>query len=141
PHPTTHLRRRNVGRLERGRGGGGEGVRRLLRTPGVARLITSQLVARFPGGMLSLGILLHIERIFDSYAAAGAVLAALSVGQAVAGPLPSRWMGVWRMRPVLIRRLHRGAARARPRAAATARLHAHRAGHGAQPAAGAAGGA
>ncbi|MGV3711662.1 MFS transporter [Pseudolysinimonas sp.] len=74
----------------------------LLRTPGVARLLCAQLLARFPGGMLSLGLLIHIEKIFDSYGAAGLVLASMSVGQAVAGPLTSRWMGAWRMRPVLI---------------------------------------
>lgn len=74
----------------------------LMRTPGVARLLVAQLVARFPGGMLSLGLLIHIESIFHSYGAAGLVLASLSVGQAVAGPLTSRWMSAWRMRPVLI---------------------------------------
>lgn len=74
----------------------------LLRTPGVARLLCAQLLARFPGGMLSLGLLIHIEGIFHSYGAAGLVLASLSVGQAVAGPLTSRWMGAWRMRPVLL---------------------------------------
>ena len=74
----------------------------LLRTPGVARLLFAQLVARFPGGMLSLGLLIHIEGIFHSYGAAGLVLASLRIGQAVAGPLTSRWMGIWRMRPVLI---------------------------------------
>lgn len=74
----------------------------LLATPGVARLLFSQLVARFPGGMLSLGLLIHAEGIFHSYAAAGLVLASLSLGQAVAGPLTSRWMGAWGMRPVLI---------------------------------------
>jgi MFS family permease len=74
----------------------------LLRTPGVARIIAAQLVARFPGGMLSLGFLIHIEHIFHSYGAAGLVLAATSVGQAVSGPVTSRWMGRWGMRPVLI---------------------------------------
>jgi len=74
----------------------------LLKTPGVARLIAAQLTARFPNGMLSLAYLLHIEHIFDSYGAAGLVLAATSVGQAIAGPLTSRWMGRWGMRPVLI---------------------------------------
>ncbi|WP_294180746.1 MFS transporter [uncultured Schumannella sp.] len=74
----------------------------LLRTPGVARIITAQLLARFPGGMISLGFLLHLEKIFDSYGAAGLVLAATSAGQALSGPLTSRWMGVWGMRPVLI---------------------------------------
>ncbi|HWH97917.1 MAG TPA: MFS transporter [Pseudolysinimonas sp.] len=74
----------------------------LLRIPGVARLLFAQLVARFPGGMLSLGLLIHVEGIFHSYGIAGLVLASLSVGQAVAGPLAGRWMGVWAMRPVLI---------------------------------------
>ncbi|BDZ63602.1 MFS transporter [Agromyces mangrovi Wang et al. 2018] len=74
----------------------------LLRTPGVARIIAAQLTARFPSGMLSLAFLLHVERETGSYGAAGLVLAATSVGQAVAGPLTSRFMGRWGMRPVLI---------------------------------------
>lgn len=74
----------------------------LLRTPGVARIIAAQLTARFPSGMISLGFLLHMERIFDSYAAAGVVLAATSVGQAISGPLTSRLMGVLGMRRVLV---------------------------------------
>lgn len=73
-----------------------------MRLPGVARLLCAQLVARFPGGMLSLGLLIHIEGIFHSYGVAGLVLASLSVGQAISGPLTSRWMGAWAMRPVLI---------------------------------------
>jgi MFS family permease len=52
--------------------------------------------------MLSLAFLLHIERIHHSYGAAGLVLAATSVGQAIAGPLTSPWMGVWGMRRVLV---------------------------------------
>jgi len=74
----------------------------LLRTPGVARIMAAQLVARFPGGMLSLAYLLHVEHVFNSYGAAGLVLGATSVGQAISGPLTSRWMGVWAIRPVLI---------------------------------------
>jgi len=74
----------------------------LLKTPGIARIIAAQLTARLPGGMLSLAILLHVERIHNSYGAAGLVLAATSIGQGVAGPLTSRWMGVWGMRKVLI---------------------------------------
>ncbi len=74
----------------------------LLRTPGVARIIVAQLAARFPGGMISLGFLIHIEHIFHSYGAAGLVLGATSVGQAISGPVTSRWMGRWGMRPVLI---------------------------------------
>jgi MFS family permease len=52
--------------------------------------------------MLSLAYLLHIEHIHNSYGAAGLVLAATSIGQAIAGPLTSRWMGVWSMRKVLV---------------------------------------
>ena len=74
----------------------------LLKTTGVARIIIAQLVARFPFGMLSLAFLLHVEQVTGSYGAAGIVLAASSVGQALAGPLTSRWMGTWGMRPVLI---------------------------------------
>lgn len=73
----------------------------LLKAPGVARIIAAQLTARFPSGMISLAYLLHIERITDSYGAAGLVLAATSIGQAIAGPLTSRWMGVWGMRRVI----------------------------------------
>ena len=74
----------------------------LLRTPGVARIIAAQLTARFPSGMLSLAYLLHVEHVFDSYGAAGLVLGATSIGQAISGPLTSRWMGAWAIRPVLI---------------------------------------
>lgn len=73
----------------------------LLKTPGVARIIAAQLTARFPFGMLSLAFLLHIERIHHSYGAAGLVLGAMSVGQAIAGPMTSRLMGVLGMRTVL----------------------------------------
>ncbi|MDQ1598008.1 MAG: hypothetical protein QOI70_1432 [Microbacteriaceae bacterium] len=64
--------------------------------------MSAQLLARFPNGMLSLAYLLHIQRIHHSYGAAGLVLAATSIGQAIAGPLTSRWMGVWGMRQVLV---------------------------------------
>lgn len=74
----------------------------LLKSPGVARIITAQLAARFPNGMLSLAYLLHIEHLTGSYGSAGLVLAATSAGQAIAGPLTSRWMGVWGMRNVLV---------------------------------------
>ncbi|WP_433674506.1 MFS transporter [Microbacterium gorillae] len=77
------------------------GYKDLLRTPGVARIIIAQLVARFPNGMTSLAILMHVEQITGYYAAAGLVLAATSVGQAIAGPVASRWMGRWGSRPVI----------------------------------------
>jgi MFS family permease len=74
----------------------------LLGAPGVARIIVAQLVARLPSGMLSLALLVHIERVHHTYGAAGLVLAGASIGQAVAGPLTSRLMGRVGMRPVLI---------------------------------------
>ena len=73
----------------------------LLKTPGVARIISAQLTARLPSGMISLAYLLHIGQSFNSYGLAGLVLAATSFGQALAGPLTSRWMGHWGMRPVI----------------------------------------
>lgn len=63
--------------------------------------MAAQLTARMPSGMLYLAYLIHVERIFDSYGQAGLVLAATSIGQAVAGPLTSRWMGRWGMRTVI----------------------------------------
>lgn len=64
-------------------------------------MIGAQLTARFPNGMMSLAILLHVEQQTGSYGSAGLVLAATSVGQAIAGPITSRWMGVWGMRRVI----------------------------------------
>jgi MFS family permease len=77
------------------------GYRDLLRAPGVGRIIAAQLTARFPNGMTNLALLLHVEHVTGSYGAAGLVLAAASIGQAIAGPVTSRWMGVWGMRRVL----------------------------------------
>lgn len=77
------------------------GYREVVRTPGVVRVIAAQLTARFPGGMTSLAVLLHVEHMTGSYGLAGVVLAASSIGQALAGPVTSRWMGRWGMRRVL----------------------------------------
>jgi MFS family permease len=68
----------------------------------VARIIAAQLVARFPSGMLSLGLLFHVQRRTGSYTAAGAVLAALSIGQALSGPATGRLMGRLGIRPVVL---------------------------------------
>ncbi len=73
----------------------------LLKTPGVGRILAAQLTARFPFGMLSLAFLIYIEHAYGSYGAAGLVLGAMSIGQAIAGPLTSRLMGRWGMRPVI----------------------------------------
>ncbi len=74
----------------------------IVRVPGVARVLLSQLVARFPFGMLSIAFLVFAQRTYDSYAAAGAVLAAMSLGNAVAGPISARFIGVWGVRTVIL---------------------------------------
>lgn len=78
------------------------GYGQILRLPGVTPLIASQLMARAPGGMLSIAIIMHIHNLFGSYSYAGLVVAAYSAGAAIAGPVTSRWMALWGMRPVLI---------------------------------------
>lgn len=75
--------------------------RELGRNPGVFRVLISQLTARFPFGMLSIILLLHIQLAYGDYTSAGIVLATQSVGQAISGPVSSRLMGRVGMRPVL----------------------------------------
>lgn len=68
----------------------------------MASTITAQVVGRFPVGMYALGILLHVEQKFGSYAAAGLVLAALSVGQAMATPVTTRMMSRFGTRRLIL---------------------------------------
>ncbi|MFF8816528.1 MFS transporter [Leucobacter sp. NPDC015123] len=75
--------------------------RELARNEGVFRILFSQLTARFPFGMLSIIVLLHMQEQFGEYTAAGIVLATQSIGQAISGPLSSRLMGRFGMRRVL----------------------------------------
>lgn len=75
--------------------------RDLGRNPGVYRILVSQLTARFPFGMISIIMLLHMQLTFGDYTSAGIVLASQSVGQAISGPLTSRLMGRLGMRRVL----------------------------------------
>ena len=75
--------------------------RDLARQPGVVRVLIAQLTARFPFGMLSIILLLHIELVYGNYSSAGVILAAFSVGMAISGPLSSRYMGIFGMRQVL----------------------------------------
>ncbi|MBL5972985.1 MAG: MFS transporter [Candidatus Leucobacter sulfamidivorax] len=76
--------------------------RDLGRNPGVYRILLAQLTARVPFGMLTIILLLHIQLVYGNYTSAGIILAALSIGQAISGPLSSRLMGVLGMRRVLI---------------------------------------
>ena len=82
----------------------------------MARIIAAQLTARFPNGMTSLAILLHIEHVTGSYGAAGPrARPRRRSGQAIAGPVTSRWMGVWGMRRVLTLDTRRSARSRSPR--------------------------
>src|SRR5699024_2322270 len=74
----------------------------LSRVPGVFRILTSQVTAKIPFGMLSIAVMLHIELTYGDYTSAGIVLAFVSIGQGIAGPVTTRLMGRMGMRPVLI---------------------------------------
>ena len=67
--------------------------RDVLRVPGVLNVTASQLFARLPLGMLNLAILLHVQSKTGAYALAGAAVACVSVGEAVAMPLTARLAG------------------------------------------------
>ncbi len=74
----------------------------LLTTPNLGRVIAAQLVARFPAGMFSLGVLMHVEHVQGNYTSAGLVLAVFSIGMAVAGPIVSRQLSTFGTTRVLL---------------------------------------
>jgi len=74
----------------------------VLSRPGVFRVVSSQLFARFPFGLMSLAFVLHIQQKSGSYALAGLALGLETVGVAVSGPLLGRWMGGWGVRRTLL---------------------------------------
>ena len=74
----------------------------VLSRPGVLRVVSSQLFARFPFGLMSLAFVLHIQQISGSYALAGLALGLETIGVAVSGPLLGRWMGGWGVRRTLL---------------------------------------
>jgi MFS family permease len=73
----------------------------ILRVPGLIAVVLSQLIARFPGGMLALAILIHLQRQTGNFTVPGLVLAALSFGQAIASPVTSRLMSQFGIRTVV----------------------------------------
>ena len=74
---------------------------KLWRTPGVARIVSSQLMARFPFGMMSLGFVIHIQQVHNSYAIAGIALGAETIGAAISGPVLGRNLGVFGVRRLI----------------------------------------
>lgn len=62
----------------------------LLATSQIRRLFGYSIVARMPIATLSVGVLLHVQGLTGSFAAAGVAAAALAAGEGVGGPLLGR---------------------------------------------------
>ena len=73
-----------------------------MRHSGVARVLFSQLLARFPYGMISIAFVIQIQHSYHSYALAGLVLGAETVGVGISGPLLGRSLGYLGIRKVMI---------------------------------------
>ncbi|WP_207456537.1 MFS transporter [Herbiconiux sp. SYSU D00978] len=65
----------------------------LLRSRALVRIMASQLTARFPFGMISLAVVMHVHARTGSYLQAGLILSCLSVSQAFSGPVLGRLLG------------------------------------------------
>jgi predicted MFS family arabinose efflux permease len=63
---------------------------RILRTPGVALIVLATLIGRLPIGISGLAILLYVEEVSDSFAAAGVCAGALALGSAAGAPFQGR---------------------------------------------------
>src|SRR5215218_8499121 len=59
-------------------------------TSSVRPLLALSVLARLPLAMLSIGWLVHVERLTDSFALAGLVAGTLAVAQGIGGPLLGR---------------------------------------------------
>jgi MFS family permease len=69
---------------------------RILRTPGVAAIVGATVVGRLPIGISGLAILLYVQQVSGSFAAAGACAGSLALGSALGAPLQGRlidWRG------------------------------------------------
>lgn len=62
----------------------------VLRRPGVLRLFSLSLIARFPAAALGVLLVLQARSLGHSYAAGGAVAAASAIGTAIGAPLLGR---------------------------------------------------
>ncbi len=82
----------------------------IFRSPGFLRVISSQLFARFPFGMMTLAFVMHIQFVHHSYAIAGLALGADTIGAAISGPVLSRLLGKFGTTRVLLTSASIGAA-------------------------------
>jgi MFS family permease len=78
------------------------GYRELFSSPGFARVVGSQLFARFPFGMMSLALVMHIQHIYGNYTTAGLALGAETIGASLSNPLLGRMMGNYGIRKILL---------------------------------------
>jgi predicted MFS family arabinose efflux permease len=63
---------------------------RILGTPDVALIVLATLIGRLPIGISGLAILLYVEEVSDSFAAAGLCAGALALGSATGAPFQGR---------------------------------------------------
>ena len=69
---------------------------RILRSPGVATIVVATVLGRLPIGISGLAILLYVQEVTGSFAAAGVSAGALALGSAIGAPLVGRlvdWRG------------------------------------------------
>jgi predicted MFS family arabinose efflux permease len=69
---------------------------RILRTPGIAAIVIATLIGRLPIGISGLAILLYVQDVSGSFAAAGVCAGALALGSALGAPFQGRlvdWRG------------------------------------------------
>ncbi len=74
----------------------------IIKKPAVIRVVSSQLAARFPFGMMTLVFVLHIQGMTGSYAIAGLAVGLQTLGVAIAGPMLGRWMTTFGVRRMLL---------------------------------------
>ncbi len=72
------------------------------RTKGVASLVSSQLLARFPFGLMSVAFVMHVYATQHSYAIAGIALGAESIANGISGPILARALGRFGVRRTLV---------------------------------------
>ena len=61
-------------------------------SPGARRLFATSIIARLPLAMLGIGLLVHVQRLTGSFAAAGVVTAVYAIALGVGGPLLGRFV-------------------------------------------------
>jgi MFS family permease len=74
----------------------------ILRSPHIAALVASSLVARLPVGINALAIVLYLREQTGSFAVAGAVSGALALGSALGAPVQGRFVDRVGARRVLL---------------------------------------